>query len=301
MKNARWTAICGCLIFTAAAGADDGRPFKLAVEPQRPSVYALPTPPPKDEGANTGGVNIDIKVTYFSDYYYRGVDRSSFISDVTTPRTTNTANFQFDGRLQFNLDKLPHPFIGIFANVLDSDPVSNFQEFRPYFGVEWRVRPLILAGGVNIYEFPDRSELSTSEGWVKITLDDSMLFKTDEPVLSPYIFAAYDYDLYDGWYIEAGVSHDFAIEGTDITITPLANVAYVASHGAFAGPTGRDSGFQHYEIGVIGRYALNNLLNIPQRYGTWSLNGYLYYTDSIDDDVRGDSAVWGGVGIQFRY
>lgn len=301
MLSRRWIAVATCLVTAFAANAHEPTPLKLAVEPQRPSVYALPTPPPKDEGINAGGVNIDIKVTYFSDYYYRGVDRSSFISDVTTPGTTNTANFQFDGRLQFDLGKLPHPFIGIFANVLDSDPVSNFQEFRPSFGAEWHIRPLILAAGVNIYEFPDRSELSTSEGWVKVTLDDSPLFRTDEPVLSPYIMAAFDYDLYDGWYLEAGVSHDFAIEGTDITITALANIAYVVGHAAFAGPTEEDSGFQHYELGLVGRYALNRLLNIPRRYGDWSLNGYLYYTGSIDEELRADSAVWGGVGIQFRY
>jgi hypothetical protein len=61
------------------------------------------------------------------------------------------------------------------------------------------------------------------------------------------------------------------------------------------------SGFQHYDVGLIGTYSLNHLLNVSQRYGEWSLKGYLFYTDNIDEDLRADTQLWGGVGIGFRY
>src|SRR5207248_563579 len=155
------------------------QPPRLTMEPQDTSVYALPTPATTDEGANTGGVNIDMKVNYLSDYLYRGVDRTRFIDrSIPGPIANERANFQFDGKLNWNLGKLPHPFIGIFANVLDQDPISTFQEVRPIFGLEWRIRPLILSAGHNTYIFPDRSILNTGEVWGKIALDDSVLLRS---------------------------------------------------------------------------------------------------------------------------
>src|SRR5213075_1350450 len=86
------------------------QPLKLALEPQDTSVYALPTPATTDEGANTGGVNIDMKVNYLTDYLYRGVDRTNFIDLNSGPggrgqAFNERANFQFDGRLTWNLGK----------------------------------------------------------------------------------------------------------------------------------------------------------------------------------------------------
>jgi len=291
--------LCGlaAALFTAACFAQE--PPRLTLEPQDTSVYALPTPATTDEGANTGGVNIDMRVNYLSDYLYRGVDRTHFIDANTT--FNERANFQFDGKLSWHLGKLPHPFIGIFANVLDQDPISTFQEVRPVFGFEWRIRPLILSAGHNSYIFPDRSTLNTAEGWAKIAIDDSVLLRSDEPFLTPYIYAAYDYDLFSGWYLQAGVSHDFLIEGTGITFTAEAAVAAVLGQRAFAGPTGKDTGLQHFELGLTARYNLNQFLNIPARYGQWSINGYLEYSDGLNNHLRADTKLWGGAGIQFAY
>ena len=286
-------------VITLAHLALAQQPLKLALEPQETSVYALPTPATTDEGANTGGVNIDMRVNYLSDYLYRGVDRTHFIDANTT--FNERANFQFDGKLSWNLGKFPHPFIGIFANVLDQDPISTFQEVRPVFGLEWRIRPVILSAGHNTYIFPDRSTLNTSEGWAKIAIDDSVLLRSDEPFLTPYIYAAYDYDLFSGWYLQAGVSHDFLIEGTGITFTAEAAVAAVLGQRAFAGPTGKDTGLQHFELGLTARYNLNQFLNIPPRYGQWSINGYLEYSDGLNNHLRADTKLWGGAGIQFAY
>src|SRR5207237_1120140 len=155
-----------------------------------------------------------------------------------------------------------------------------------------------VAAGHNTYIFPDRSVLNTGEVWGKIALDDSVILRSDEPFLTPYIYAAYDYDVYNGWYLEAGVSHDFLIEGTGITFTAHGAAAAVIGHQAFVGPAGRDSGFQHYEFGLTGRYNLNQFLNIPQRFGQWSINGYLFYSDGISNKLSADTQLWGGMGIQ---
>src|SRR4051812_28216114 len=85
--------------------------YKLSLLPEDESVYAPPSTPREDQGINQGGVNLDLKITYLTDYIYRGVDHSHF------PSRSKNLNFQFDTTISFNLGKLPHPFIGVFANI----------------------------------------------------------------------------------------------------------------------------------------------------------------------------------------
>ncbi|GIW75539.1 MAG: hypothetical protein KatS3mg104_0602 [Phycisphaerae bacterium] len=51
------------------------------------------------------------------------------------PGSEDQLNLQFDGKISFDLGKLPHPFVQVFVNVAENDPVSNFQEIRPTVGV----------------------------------------------------------------------------------------------------------------------------------------------------------------------
>lgn len=263
------------------------------------SVYAPPSPPRDDEGVNQGGVNVAINVTYLTDYVYRGIDRSEVGGHEDAP------NLQFDGTISFNLGKLPHPFVGVFANVFDSDPVSRFQEIRPYFGLEWTIRPLKLEAGNNSYIYPERDEFNTSEVYGRITLDDSYIFHTEKPVLSPYVYAAYDYDQNNGWYFEGGVKHDFVIEDTGITVTAVADIAYTLGYQQqFVFLTTDDEGLQHYDVGLIGSYSLNSLFNVSRRYGEWTFNGYLFYSQLLNGPTQprtDNSQIWGGVGIGFKY
>jgi hypothetical protein len=140
--------------------------------------------------------------------------------------------------------------------------------------------------------------------WASVTFDDSRLWRTERPVLSPYGYVAYDYDLYDALYAELGVRHEFELEDTGITLTAVADVAYVLNHAQFTDTNvakPNDTGFQHYDIGLIGTYSLNKLMAIPLRYGQWTVNGYLYYTDGINSGLLADTQMWGGVSIGFRY
>ncbi len=279
-------------------------PAGFAAEPEHQSVYALPAPPTEKTGTNLGGINFSTSVRYMSQHIYRGVNIADVISDASGKQTSGGANFQFEGQLSFNLDKLPHPFIGIFTNVLDADEFSNFQEVRPMVGVDWNIRPIVLTLANNTYIYPERADAGTSDAFLRILLDDAAILRREKPLLSPYALVAYDYDKYRGWYFEFGVSHDFPIENTGITLTALANIAYVADNDMYRAPGkshAGNTGFQHYEFGLIGRYNLNRLLNVPQRFGQWNLTGYMYYTDGISDDLRSASEFWGGGGIELKY
>ncbi len=277
-------------------------PLKLAMEPDAESVYAPPTPPTEEEGINQGAVNLDFTVRYMTDYVYRGVDYGEHIPGTTFGGGHEDApNLQFDGKLSFDLGKLPHPYVGVFVNVYDSDPISRFQTVRPFFGLEWNLRPLTFDVGHQNYIYPERDDQSTAEVYGKITLDDSWVLRTEQPILSPYVYGAYDYDVNNGWYLEAGVSHDFALEDTGIVVTAVADVAYVSGNQFFLREGTNDTGFQHYDVGLIGRYSLNTLFNIPKRYGDFSLEGYIYYTDNLAHQLRADTQIWGGMGIRFQY
>lgn len=279
-----------------AAASGDWQPLRLSLMPDTESVYAPPGAPVEDAGLNKGGVNFRLDTWYTTDYVFRGIDRSEGGGHEDAP------NAQFDAALQFNLGKLPHPFIGVFVNVYNADPISRFQEIRPYLGLDWTIRPLNIVVGHNTYLYPEREETNTSEVFGKLTFDDSILFGTEKPVFTPYIYAAYDYDLYNGCYFEIGVSHEFLFEDYGLTITPLARVAYVSTNQLFAAiPAGNDSGFQHYDVGFNVAYSLNRLLNIAPRFGQWNLQGECFYTDNIHHDLRADTQVWGGIGIGFKY
>jgi hypothetical protein len=298
LRAGGWSLAAAALILLFARAARADIPlYKLSLLPEDESVYAPPSAPREDQGVNQGGVNLDLKFTNLSNYIYRGVDHSRF------PGRNQKPNVQVEGTVSFNTGKLPHPFFGVFTNIYNNDPVSRFQEIRPFGGFQWTLRPITVDAGVNAYIYPEREKFNTAEVWTKITFDDSILFRSEHPFLSPYVYGAYDYTLNHGFYIEVGVKHDFVIEDTGITLTVLGDVAYVDQiKKVFIFTNAKDHGLQHYDVGFIARYSLNRLFHFSKRYGDVSLNGYLYYTDGINRDVlHTDTKVWGGVGIEFRY
>jgi hypothetical protein len=315
MRERLWM-LCAAVAGLSGSGvlraADDVAPLTLADDVPE-SIYAPIEAPREEEGINAGGVNFDLKVSYLTDYVYRGLDQSERLARFNPDGpafgndevgSEDTPNLQFDASFELNLGKMPHPVAGVFVNVYNDDPTSRFQEIRPFIGLEWTLRPLTFGAGHLTYIFPEREDLNTSEVWASVTLDDSRLWRTERPVLSPYFYAAYDYELWDGVYLEAGVRHEIPLEDIGVTLTAIADVAYAVSNAQFQNPEARtpdDTGFQHYDLGLVGTYSLNKLLNIPRRYGQWHLNGYLYYTDGIEDGLRADSQMWGGAGIWFRY
>jgi hypothetical protein len=92
------------------------------------------------------------------------------------------------------------------------------------------------------------------------------------------------------------------IEETGLTLTPSASIAYVLRDPYFRKTTGgSDTGAQHFEVGLTLTYSLNNLLNIPRRFGHWNIKGYLFDDGPIDSDLRANTRLFGGAGINFEY
>ena len=302
METRSWWFSAGVLaaftVLAGSAGAQVRQAYQLLDDrtPSPDNVYLPDDTPRPDDMVNQGGVDFYLNTSYLSHYMYRGIDQS------TRPRKNENA-LQFDGRLTFELENFPHPFVGVFANIFNTDPVSRFEEVRPYFGLEWTIRPITLAGGFNSYIFPNREGRDTQDGWMSLKIDDSRLFHSETPILSPYVYGSYDLERYHGFYIETGVRHDFPIGDTGLTLSGVGDFAYVLHDRYFATTqmTGNVSGLQHYDGGAELTYDLSRAFSVQKRYGTWEIKGYLYYTGSIDRAVRADNRIWGGVGINFRY
>jgi len=296
MRSWLWVLAGGGLAWAGDPAAAQVRAPYALLDEQPQNVYLPQETPTLEQLTNQGGVHFSLNTTYLSNYMFRGIDQS-------TPPKRNEKALQFDGRLDFDLGKLPHPFIGVFANVFNNDPVSRFEVVRPYFGVDWTIRPVTVGAGFNGYIFPNREGKDTQEIWASIRIDDSRFFLTERPLLSPYVYAAYDYEKYDGFYIESGIRHDFVIGDSGVILTAVGDFAYVAHDQYFrpSGPLGKSTGFQHYDVGMEATYDLQKLIGVPRRYGTWELKGYLFYTGSVDKQISADNRIWGGVGINFRY
>jgi hypothetical protein len=271
------------------------RPLSLSV-PEPESVYPPPSADQENEGVNGGAMHYRLDVGFFNRYVYRGIDQS------TNPNKAENS-LQFDGTAELDLGNLPHPFVGLFSNIFDTDPVSRFEEVRPYLGARWIIKPLTITGGYNDYIFPNRDNTSdTQEAFASLGLDDSRIWNTDQPILSPYIYGAYDFVRYHGAYMEVGVRHDFEIGDSGVTLSPQADVAYVLKNRYFIkAPFDIDSGWQHYEVGMVGTYLLNQGLGFSKRYGTWKVVGYLLYDEALENHLRADTRLWGGVGLRFEY
>ncbi|MGC4030463.1 MAG: hypothetical protein QM754_01770 [Tepidisphaeraceae bacterium] len=281
----------------------------VAVAQQVPeSVYALPDLPSADAVDGAGQVHFGLGVSYFTDYVYRGVEFFQI------PGREDNPNFQVDAKLSFDLGKLPHPYVSVFTNAADSDPVNSFEEIRPQAGFDWPIKPLVFSAGYTAYLYPDREELQTNEVFFRVAFDEKTLYH-GEPIPTPYLLAAYDFDKYDGFYLEAGVKYRVPIDELGITLTGVASVAYVSGYRAYLGDTAdipgffttaatdgdRVDGFQHYQLGLIGQYSISKLFDIPSRFGDFSLRGYLFYTDGMSNDPAATSELWGGASINLEF
>ena len=297
MRAWLWVMIAGGVLAVSApvVRAQVASPFQLLDE-QPMSVYVAQETPTPEQLTNQGGVHFSLDVSYLSHYLYRGVDQ-------TTPPLKNEKPLQFNSRLDFDLGKLPHPFLGLFVNLFNNDPVSKFEEVRPYVGVDWTIRPITIGAGYTSYIFPNREGKDTQEIWMSLGVDDAAIFHTAHPFISPYVYAAYDFDKYDGFYIEGGIHHDFDVANTGLVLTGVADVGYAAHDKYFVADPNhpQTTGWQHYDVGMELTYDLKGVFGIPRRYGTWEVKGYLYYTNGIESELKGDTRVWGGVGLSFKY
>ncbi|MGA2441396.1 MAG: hypothetical protein ABSH08_10575 [Tepidisphaeraceae bacterium] len=269
--------------------------------PQDPFASQQATPQSEwgDQQVNSGGAHFSLDFAYANRYIYRGVDHD------TVATHGSSLNLLFDAKLEFDLGQYPHPFVEVFTNIYDADPLSRFQEIRPSVGADWDVKPFDLELVDISYIYPERESFNLPELDVKITLDDNLLLDTDKPILSPYVLGAFTYAKNEGWYIETGMKHDFTFEDLGLVITPEANIAWITGlkqQFVFVNTaTQHCTGWQHLEFGLTITYSLNVLLNVSKKFGEFDVKGYGFYDDRLSAQITSTNAFWGGIGLGFKY
>jgi hypothetical protein len=261
--------------------------------PDQPAV----APEWEDQHVNNGGTHFSVDFAYVNRYFYRGVDHDSVATH------GNSLNLLFDGRLEFDTGNYPHPFFELFTNIYDADPVSRFQEIRPIAGLDWNLRPFDVEFEHINYIYPERETFNVPEVDLKVTLDDSLLLNTEQPILSPYVQGAFVYQKNDGWYMEIGVQHAFSFPDLGVTITPESNVGWISGlkqQFVFVNPP-HCTGWQHVEVGCTITYSLNVLLDLSKRYGEFDIKGYGFYDDKLSSLIEANNGLWGGAGLSFKY
>ena len=280
-----------------ASDAPAATPRVAGLDAVPESVYGIPEIRTPGAGFNDGGVHFGFDVRYATDYVFRGFE------PVEPQVSEDAVNVSVDAELYFDLGRLPDPFVRIITNTAEGDDISNFQVIRPLVGLRWEFEPFELTVGHQSFTYPDRTNLDSSEVYLEFQLNDAVFGGDEGAFLGPYVFAAYDYDAFEGVYVEGGVRREFRVGDSALHVGYNAHVAYVDGLGELFSATSDidESGFQHYQVGATLRYDLNELLNLSRRYGQWSVEGYLNYTDGIDDDLLAETQLWGGGGFVFRY
>src|SRR6478672_5369605 len=90
-------------------------PLNFSLAPEKvESIYAPPEATPDEQLGNNGAVHFDLTVGYWTDYIFRGIDRSESGGSEDSP------NILIDGSMRIDLGRYPTLILGVFSNIYDS-------------------------------------------------------------------------------------------------------------------------------------------------------------------------------------
>jgi hypothetical protein len=270
----------------------------------------------------------------------------SLLSDYVCRKGFNLSEYPGEGRERPNHQLLVAPYIStkdVFGKGTDFGTFSlpswfefydgqphltpqsdnKFQEydFMPTWTYAIPTTPLTFSFTNDYYDLPRLREAGVSrklsqgdELWFTLALDDS--FICGKPLLSPYVTYVQDVDNIRGGWFDIGIKHDFKLSELgckgvpilkDLTITP--GVVFGIDHRYVDEVVGNDLGthFSTINYGLTGTYDLNSALNIPQKYGSIYLKGFINFKEQVHDyHVQGPFPVlrdttYGGVSIGYSW
>jgi hypothetical protein len=155
------------------------------------------------------------------------------------------------------------------------------------------------------YHFPRASgdAAFTNELYVSLSLDDSKLFGTEEPVVSPYVAYYHDVDDVGGGWLEWGISHAFAADDLgmgDIPVLKHLTLTPSFAMGIDHGQLSSDTRIAHLQYGVEIAFDLGTALGMPPEYGMLTLTGFLRFSDAVFEAALNDE-FWGGMTIGYSW
>jgi hypothetical protein len=273
------SGVLACLLLLNAVAAKP-------VEVYAPPTFRREAAVVAEQGPDVAG---EASIGWASDYVFRGVE------PVEPGGREDVGHVPVAGRLE--LDGAVRPWVGLVTDFADDNGFA-VQVVRPAAGVAWDVGAVEVDLWHESFLYPDVGEPNTNEVAARLTFvgDREALAP---PRLQPFALAAYDYDAHDGLYLELGTRLRLTPPESDLALHVEALAAYVHDHEYFAADD--DTGWQRYDVSLLASYELNELLNLPQRRGTVTLDARLTYTGGLDDDLQADEQLHGGVGLRWAF
>lgn len=311
-----WAVLTMTVILAPALSAEAGENTWLAaVEAAAPA--AAPAAP--EGSANPYPLTLAIEYTVVSDYIWRGMNFSEYPGE-----GRERPNHQLDVALSADLKDFGLPDFGsitfdawfeFYEGQRAMAPGSETSLQEVDYTLSWAYdipeTPLSVELGWIAYTFPNTGGdgYSSYEFYGTISLNDGALFGLDEGIINPSVSYNYDYDLVEAGVLTIGIEHEFALsELSDapilkhMTVTPSASALIDNRYWDKAlGGTGHTSTrLAFIDYGLAASVDLNGLLDIPARYGGFSLGAFVNYSDALRDDLLNDE-FYGGVSIGMEW
>ena len=286
----------------ADSGEKDDSPHRH--KPVEPAEWTKPIP-----------ISFNLSYTLISDYIFRGINFSEYSGEGREKPNHQTA-------LGVEYDTGKFGSIGACfwfewyaaQEKLTPDYGGNTQEID--YMVYWKYAIPNLATTVETgwiaYTFPPlKGDAHTDYEWyLKVSFDDSGLWKTAKPVLNPYVAYYHDLDLAKNasWW-EMGISHGFAMGDyfkdapilKDITVTPSlvlgVNRRYYEKIGLGGSPSTR---LANLNYGLEVSYDLSGAIKLPPQAGKMTVGGLLNYSQALYDELINDE-FYGGLKLSYAW
>lgn len=262
---------------------------------------------PAEVAPNTGALSLSGGVDFVTAYIFRGyvIEKDGFIAQPYA--TLSLKAYEEDGIAIT-------PFVGIWnslqsqtdANASHGPSDSDWFETDVYGGVDLTLGNFTLTPFYTFYTYPGDAYQTTEELNIKLAYDDAaMMTDMGSPVtFSPYVLYAIETKDDNGTedqYFELGITPAYSVPDTKLTLSVPMSVG-LSVKDYYLDSSGNNDVFGYASAGLAASYALP----VPARFGSWALNGGVYYYYLASDSVKvsndgDDSIVMAKVGLSFTY
>ena len=312
-----------------ARATDAERPAALTVAPSFTPLYFLLQP----RGDETDGAGIvaageeapialysfGLEYSLYSDYIFRGINFSEFPGEGRERLNHQlSVDFGVDLGLLFDRDAGTlgslsfNTWFEWFGAQKKIDPDAGGQNLQEVdYSIAWSydMEPIAttLTLGYVFYSFPNAKVANTQEWTVALKHNDAWMWEwlwpdNEDGVLNPSIFYAMDVVAAPGGsWLELGISHDWQVV-ENLTLTPGITVALDHRYLDPILGTGRGGSTRlaYVQYGLSVGYDLSAAWDLPERSGSWSMTGFLYFNDALgsaEDSGTIHDEFFGGVSI----
>ncbi len=159
---------------------------------------------------------------------------------------------------------------------------NDYSEVDLYASYTYDFGPVAVTGGYIYYIFPESDSDSdvTQEFYVSISTNVI-------PYITPSLLYYYDFDLFEGGYLEFKISSSIPVYKDIISIDPYALVSYDFEYNT------ANSGLNSFSAGINVPFHINKVV---------TLSAYIAVATPLDvlSDIE-DTEVWGGAKLNFSF